>query len=180
MMAAIYIFTLPNGKQYVGQTIDLRKRYGQHRNKRKMLVDKAVHKYGWSNVVKETMSCAGEHLDWMEREWIKTLGSISPAGYNLESGGLVNRQISKETRRKMSNAHKGQSPSSETRRKLSEANFGKAATYPRIITKINYKQHKHTEEARKKIAASRIGKPRSAMTKMKIAATQKARLTNGR
>jgi hypothetical protein len=115
----IYIFTFPNGKQYVGQSTNIKNRYKSHKNGKQQLVDKVIKKYGWDNIKKLEMECSEDYLDWMEIEWIKELNSISPNGYNLDSGGNTNKHLSKETKKKISLSNKGKLQSEETKNKRS-------------------------------------------------------------
>ncbi len=104
-MEQIYVFTFHNGKLFVGQTTNLKRRYITHKSKRNnhrtLVVDKAIKKYRWDNVQKIEMSCSEEYLDWMEQEWIKELDCVAPKGYNLDSGGNLNRHLSELTKNKI-------------------------------------------------------------------------------
>ena len=103
-MAWIYILTFPNGKQYVGQTINLKKRYSDYRsnNVNNRPIHNAIRKYGWGNIKKVEMNCSEEYLDWMEQEWIKTLNCICPNGYNIVDGGNSNKHYNKELKKRLS------------------------------------------------------------------------------
>ena len=125
-MVCIYIFTFPNKKKYVGQSTNLKARYGKHRSGKEQVVDKAIRKYGWKNVHKLEMSCPEEYLDWMEQEWIKMLNCIKPKGYNLNSGGNKNKHHSEETKKKISEKHKGLIP----------WNKGQKETRPEILANM--------------------------------------------
>jgi group I intron endonuclease len=126
-MGSIYVFTFPNGKQYVGQTVNVKARYSRHKHGgRRMVVSDAIKKYGWGNIKRQEMSCPKELLDWMEREWIKELNCLSPTGYNVETGGYyAGRCLSAQTRKKISEAGMGRRFSDEHKRKLSESGKGK-------------------------------------------------------
>ena len=143
-MGCIYLIrNLKNNKCYIGQTIhDAEKtRIRDHlRGKGSQSVRDAIEKYGQEAFTYEILhdGIIPEFLDDYEREAIAKFNTVSPNGYNLTDGG---GSPSKETRRKMSEAHKGRpawnkgkpawnkgkSPSEETRRKISKARKGKYA-----------------------------------------------------
>lgn len=105
-MVGIYKITNKiNGKIYVGQSIDIKERWYQHKYKAKHDTEKgynsAIHqafrKYGEENFLFEVIEeCSSECLDERERFWIKELESLTPNGYNILSGGQKIR--SKERR----------------------------------------------------------------------------------
>ena len=77
--------------------------------------------------------------------------------------------MSKETRRKISEAQKGKTLSEETRRKLSEANRGKNNPNYGKCGKDNHCYGKsHSEETRRKISEGNKGKTHSQETRRKI------------
>ena len=126
----IYLLTnRVNGKRYIGQTSNFVERIQAHkRAKNNVPIHHAIRKYGWDNfsvqIVSENLSI--EDVDRFERYWIQHFETLSPKGYNLESGGNKNKVLSDETKRKMSKARMGiKSPKSEShRRKISEALTG--------------------------------------------------------
>jgi group I intron endonuclease len=127
----IYGFVFPNRKEYWGQSINVDKRVRTHfsrsskKDNIKYIVDNAIRKYGKENIQIYIFYCQEEYLDYAETEMIKRRNSICPSGYNLDSGGKVNRHPSIETKNKLSFAKKGK-PSkrgwhhtTETKAKLS-------------------------------------------------------------
>lgn len=137
----------------------------------------AIAKYGAEAFAFEVLElCTEPELNDRECHWIDTLNSLMPNGYNLktggESGGRYTEEAkqaisdglkgnvpwnkgkkglykaSKETREKMSKAHKGHNyykgykPTEETKRKISEAMKGNK--YALGL--------KHTEESRRKMS----------------------------
>jgi group I intron endonuclease len=102
-MTGIYLITNEkNGKIYVGQALNIEKRIKQHvidsKNKRKISVDKAIFKYGWTTfswkVLKE---CNPMDLDTFEQFFIRVYCSWkAKIGYNRTLGGnyaYSNRKI---------------------------------------------------------------------------------------
>jgi len=162
-MGQIYILENKiNGKVYVGQTTkSVEKRLYQH-IRAKYYIGRALRKYGIDNFEQYIYIIPDFLLDYCEIEMIKRLNTISPAGYNLESGGNKNKYLSAETRRKISENHAdvsgekhpmyGRHHSLESRRKISEANSGEK----------NYMYGKHLlESTKRKISAAQRGEKNS-------------------
>jgi group I intron endonuclease len=126
MKSGIYLIQcLVNGKCYIGQSNDVYSRIRDHKNKLKtnkhnnLYIQRAWNKYGEENFsFSECIMCPIEDLDNYERFYIK-LFSCLDFGYNLESGGNLNKTISETSRKKMSIAKKGK-PSLHKGRKASE------------------------------------------------------------
>ena len=162
-MGYIYKITnTVNGKAYIGQTIQkLENRIKHHLNGNSgsVILKRAIDKYGCNaftiEVLHEVLDFA---LDDLEKEEIKRCNTLSPDGYNLESGGNTHKKPSLETRKKMSEAKKGQKPSLETRKKMSKARKGN--TNAKGNTSMLGK--KHSAEARRKMSEAqrkRFSKP---------------------
>lgn len=153
MSASVYIYlitNLVNGKQYVGQTIDIQRREGDHRrsNGGCSHLHSAIRKYGWSNFAFDVIF---EHDDedfvvnTMEPlfiEWYDTKEN----GYNLTDGGGGTsgykhppRKLTESHRSSISEGLKGHKVSEETKKLLSSALKGNR----------NFEGHPHTEETKK-------------------------------
>lgn len=153
------ITNLVNGKLYIGQTItSIKTRFSKHCGNEKQLISYAIHKYGVENFRVEEIDRAEtrEELDEKERYWIKHYSSQVPNGYNLESGGNANKEISEETRQKLREAHQGEKApwygkhlTEETRAKLSASHMGKCKYW---------QGKKRSPETIEKISANRKGK----------------------
>lgn len=85
-----------NGKRYVGQTTRLLEdRWKTHcvlsrsRTSKKFALHSAIQKYGSSEFIVECLQKCDDlqSLNASERKWISDLGTLSPAGYNLSTGG---------------------------------------------------------------------------------------------
>lgn len=121
----VYRHTAPNGKMYIGVTslpTYKRWRYG-YGYKNNPYFFNAIQKYGWNNFKHEIL------LDNLTREEASLAEEIfitywnltqKDKGYNINNGGLSNYEISDETRRKMSEAHKGKRHSDSTKEKISK------------------------------------------------------------
>lgn len=175
-MYTVYKHTAPNGKVYIGitkQKPEQRWNYGNGYRRNKHFYS-AIAKYGWDNIEHEIVEngLTKQQACDLEIELIAKYDATNPRnGYNNSTGGecgsLGVHPIA-ETRRKMSEANKGQKQtpqqrdalmnylighevSAETRRKISEAGKGR--------TPWN-KGKKASEEAKAKnsIAAIKLGK----------------------
>lgn len=108
------IENLVNHKKYVGQSIDIRNRWKDHRRKlkgnrhRNEYLQRAWKKYGEGNfhfyILEE---CDISLLNEREIYYIDYFDCLNNRyGYNLELGGNTNKVISSETREKMSESAK--------------------------------------------------------------------------
>lgn len=90
MTCGIYkIENLINGKIYIGQSIEIEKRWKKHLAAQDdFLIHKAIRKYGKNNfnftILEE---CDIKDLDEKECYWIKFYDTIIPNGYNMVTGG---------------------------------------------------------------------------------------------
>ena len=112
-IVGIYCFThIESGRQYVGQSIDCADRFKSHTTPRKGAagIKGAIMKYGVEAFKWQILEeCKREELNEREIYWIAQLGTLSPGGYNLNSGGGALTTFSKESKAKMSAAGKGKS-----------------------------------------------------------------------
>lgn len=151
-----------NGKIYIGQTLhNLNNRIVEHvRGKDKTYFQNALGRYGIQSFdfsIIDIASCKND-LNEKEKYWIRFYNCKSPNGYNLTDGGegRVGYKPSEETRRKLSAAKKN--ISDETRKRLSDA-----ATR-RIVSQETRKKMSEsgkgrifTEEHKRKIGAANKG-----------------------
>lgn len=116
----IYKYTFPNGKVYIGQTINPRSRKSQHLCKstgaRNVAFWRAYTKYGSVEydeikaVVADSKEELCEKLNQLEQEYISLYKSNNPTyGYNLTSGGQV-FVVNDEGRKRMSDARTDKLP----------------------------------------------------------------------
>lgn len=186
-----------NNKGYIGRTIkSLEYRKTAHIKSAlrgsKVYFHSALRKYGIDNFEWSIIDVAinEEELNKKEIEYIKLNNfNNSKKGYNLSAGGkgISGYKLSKETKRKISEAHKGKKLSEVTKQKLST--LYKNKTYDEIHGKDNadklkeklsnshkgrtspMKGKKHSEETKIKISIANIGKKYSieSINKMKKA-----------
>ena len=93
-MCGIYkIINKINNKIYVGQSVNIQKRWYQHlydANHRPMIgIDQAIKKYGAKNFQYELIEeCSADELNDKEIYWIEKLNTFKGEGYNNSIGGL--------------------------------------------------------------------------------------------
>ena len=131
-MIGIYKITnLVNGKVYVGQSIDIEKRWMEHKysHTRLSLIGRALHKYGIDSFSFEVVcECDKSELNDKEQEYIAKYDCMHPNGYNLKSGGGQCVVYSEESKRKMSESqklHTGWHHTEETKKKIGDAHRGR-------------------------------------------------------
>ncbi len=179
-ITCIYLIEL-NGKKYVGQTISFNKRKLSHKAKSKNLKYKsaihfAIAKYGYENCIFSILEeCNENELDDKEIFWIKKLNTMSPGGYNLDSGGKQNRIVSEETRNKLRIRNKERIWTNEMRNKISKFQTGKKQSQETKNKRKATMLNKSEEEKNKSILAmkdfnlnKRIYKPHSDEMKKRL------------
>lgn len=151
-MIGIYkIFNIINNKVYIGQSIDIQRRFSEHMralndnchyNKH---LQASYNKYGQEAFLYEVLcTCEIADLDDMEVFFIDYYNSMNPEyGYNKESGGNKNKNISEETREKYRRNNSG----------LGNPFYGKKHTkeHREKIRKLS-SLHRHSEETKQKIS----------------------------
>ena len=163
-----------NGKCYIGQSVDIYKRWEYYRyNKRdKTPILQSIKKYGIDNFLFEVIETVEDRLNLCEKEkmYISELNTICPSGYNLSSGGRKTTwayKPSEETLKKRSIALTGQKRTQEVKDKMSKAQKGKVITQEHRdkIRNANkgkpspMRGKKKPQEQVEKMRKSKIGKP---------------------
>ena len=160
-----------NGKWYVGQSVDVDRRKRKHLTRLKAKSHHNQHfQYAWDFYGEESFEfvvfeyCAIEMLDMRERAWISYYKSNDRNhGYNMDTGGNYLKKYSEESKRKMSEWHKGKKLTPQHRAKISESLKGNKYT-------LGYK---HTEETKRKMALQKTGKPKSEQMRKKLSESKK-------
>lgn len=116
-MGIIYSYkNLINGKQYIGQTINPRQRYLQHKSSAfnekdkeyNSLLHQAFRKYGYENFQYSVLAESNDIdiLNELEISLIKKYNTKVPNGYNIEDGGKNCRKPQTEQQKiKLMEAH---------------------------------------------------------------------------
>lgn len=185
-----------NGKIYIGQTIGtLRNRWNSHcRNKKFSLITVAINKYGRENfTIEEIAKCSSrEELNMREAMFIYAFGSHNrEIGYNIMEGGDNHTTHSAETKATIS--EKARNISDETRKKMSEAKKGKKQSPEQVAARIKtgrvwneesklkssqkQKGRKLTEDHRMKLSLAKKGKPNPDKVKAMIKARKEKPIT---
>ena len=150
-MRGIYILTNRiNQKQYIGQSIELKKRIANHLAgySGSTYIAKAIKKHGKENFdvqIIEYPHISPQALDAIEQWYIAKLKTLVPNGYNLTIGGETHTKYSAEASKNISKGNKGrkQGPHSpEHREKIAQSLRGK----------------KHSKERIEKMSKNRKGK----------------------
>lgn len=169
-----------NGKIYIGQTVSkLNVRWSQHVNyaiKRKgnSVLSEAIRKHGRENFTVEILEACNnvEEMNQKEISYIKDLNSLSPNGYNLDSGGK-NKVMHQSTKDKLSKIRLGKKVGPFTlEHRMAISNSLKIAGIRPILTQEQIdlrakKQtgegngmfgNKHSEESKNKMSLNKKGK----------------------
>lgn len=173
-----------NGKTYIGQTTNFKKRIHNHiHTKSSSLIHMAILKYGKDNFKYEILfKRPYNFIDVAETVAIKYYNSLVPNGYNLESGGCVNKKHNQNTKDKMStikkgkkqlkislarknkpHPHKGVPCAPKTKLKMSLANKGAFRTAEQklkmsLAQKDRFKNNQCTAETKLKLSIALLGR----------------------
>jgi group I intron endonuclease len=171
----IYKFTSPSGKSYIGQTNNLKVRIRAHKRKSSKCtaISFAIQKHGFENFTQEILkeNLTLEEANHWEEKLIAEHDTLSPNGYNLVTGGnnkkhsadtiarmsAAKKNMSAETRAKMSEISKKRVFSEETRAKMSAARKGKKLS-PETIAKLSEINSNRSSETRAKLSAALKGR----------------------
>lgn len=169
-----------NGKTYVGQRKSSKEYYEDKYMGSGTYLANAKQKYGIENFEKFLIQyCySKEETDKAEKFWIAEYRSRGKAEYNIADGGYGSTGFhhTEETKRKISEVHKGRHHSEETKRKLSDANKGRhrSEETKRKLSEV-HKGNRPSEETRQKMSETRKGKHKSEEWRRKISEAQKGK-----
>lgn len=172
-MVGIYLVTNKiNGHQYVGQSIDIKRRWVEHKCPSNIAndrtINKAYRKYGFDNFDYQVIEeCSEEMLDEREKFWINKLHPV----YNMNEGGVGNKghHHSESTKKILSFKSKTQWENSTEEEKAK-----------RIANNLKGqpKGHKVSLETRDKLRLINLGKKHSEETKRKMSMSKKGKNDN--
>ena len=175
-----YIKCNGNGKFYIGQSKDIKKRWSAHSYELKngkhynVMLQRSFDKYGARSFDWDIIANAPtEDLDQMEMNWIEFFDCMAPKGFNLRGGGDSIHSHSAISRHKMSKNRKGIKLSPEHCRKLSKAQKNRPPMTEETKRKMSESQKKRwlgegAEEARIKIREKSTGRKHSPETCLKM------------
>lgn len=133
----VYVHIFPNGKKYVGitcQKLERRWRNG-HGYSANIRLTRAFQKYGWESIRHEVLASglSMTEAENMEKTLISDWDLLNTnKGYNLARGG-THPKHTEETKKKISEAKKGRSPS------INKGKFGGDHPAAKPIVAINIK-----------------------------------------
>jgi group I intron endonuclease len=169
------------GKIYIGSTVNYRYRRVGHFSATSQCpkLQRAVQKYGKDSFEETILEyCNKELLIEREQYWLDTLLPFGKNGYNIAKNAIsptYGKKLSLKTRKKISDALKGNKyalghkRSLETRAKISAANKGRIRTeIHRQRLREARKGFKHTEETKLKMSLAHKGKKISEEQKQKL------------
>lgn len=175
-MIGIYKIVSPSNKVYIGQSLDISRRFQDYRNlqncKGQSRLYSSFLKYGVENHVFEIIEeCTFEELNTRERFWQEYYNVISKTGLNclLVKTDEKSRKVSLETRQKIGEKSKGRTKSPETIAKLKASLTGKKRdeAFCKKMSRIN-KGKIVSDETKLKQRNNNLGKKLSQFTKDKV------------
>lgn len=163
-MSGIYSITnLINGKRYIGQAVDIKRRWARHKYELRTNQHNNTHlQRAWNKYGEKAFSfdvielCDIDELNQLERIYIDYFyATNSDYGYNCDTGGGAGRIMSDETKEKLRKAMTGRIITSEHAKKIGEAskrNWANPEYKARMIQTINKNiKHKALSEKHKRL-----------------------------
>jgi group I intron endonuclease len=192
-VSGIYvIINKKNNKIYIGQAQNVTKRWGEHRYSLKNNRHQNRHlQRAWSKDGEKFFQfkileyCDIDQLNEREQHYLDIYIPRNMC-YNIAQdvkASMRGLSPSEETRRKMSEANKGENCSEETRRKIGEANKRRPPISEETRKKLSEasksrKRPPMSEEQKQKLSDANKGKPKSEETRMKMSEAAKVRWLN--
>jgi group I intron endonuclease len=155
-MVGIYKITNPKGKIYIGQSINIERRFKEYKRLAKRSAGRKIlnslKKYGEENHIFEVIEeCLKEQLHEREYYWKKHYTSVEN-GLNCDYFDSSGGPRSEETKRRISEGAKGKKRSEETKQKLRKP---KTEEHKQNISKA---KQNISEETKRKISEGKKGK----------------------
>lgn len=191
-MIWIYKITSPTKKVYIGQSINILKRwqsYSRLNCKSQVKLYNSLVKYGVKKHRFEVLQiCEAEHLNELEKYYVDLFQTFnSKYGLNLMDGGgnkaspsietrikmsksSIGKTMSDEARKKMSTSMKGRKLSAETIKKITEKTTGQKRNADTIEKMSNWTR---TDEMKIKMSKASFGKKKSKSACEKMSESKK-------
>ena len=152
----IYKITSPSGRVYIGQSINIQKRFNTYKKlkssvKKQTLLYRSFKKYGVEKHQLEIIElCEEKELNKRER-FFQEKFEVLEKGLNCQLTKTKDRsgRLSEETKKKLSESSKGCKPWNKGKKHSEET---------KIKIGLKSKGRKHSEETKKKMSESRKGK----------------------
>jgi len=174
-MIGIYKITSPKGRIYIGQSMNIRRRFRCYKRlacKEQPQIYASLKKHGVDKHKFEIVTeCETDELNDLERYYQELYNCLGKGGLNCVYQDLGDgiRIVSEETRRKISDFHKGKPKSAEAKMKMSIAKKGIKLSKEHIEKiRVLSTGKKHTEEAKAKIGLKHKGKTISIEQRMRL------------
>lgn len=176
-LCGIYLIThVATGRKYVGQSIDIHKRWQVHaRGKCQMHLGRSIAAHGWDAFTKEVIEiCERPLLNDAEAKWVAFHECVSPDGFNLTYGGKQHT-LSAESKAKMSAVRTGKKFSEECKENMRVAQLNRSDEWAAKITASKIGR-KFSEETKAKIGAAKKGQRHTEASKAKMSAARKGKV----
>lgn len=159
IISGIYKITNPSGKIYIGQSINIYKRWKKYKSltcKNQTILYNSFVKYGVDNHIFEIIEvCDVNLLNEKERFYQEFYNCIGNNGLNckLQSTNILKTVHSEETKKRISNSKIGKKLSEECKIKMSNSRKNKKQSKQHIENRFKSRNgFKHSEESKKKMS----------------------------
>ena len=173
-MIGIYKITNKlNGKVYIGQSINIEKRWRQHISDPGYDIHNAIKKYGKENFSFEVLlECPADMLDVWETDMINLYDCVTPKGYNIVPYGKGTSQKCREMcskRMKENNPMKNPETAKRVAEKLKGTHHGRITDHMRISSSKRMKENNPMKnlETAKRVAEKLRGRKANRETTIK-------------
>lgn len=144
MQSGIYKITSPSNKIYVGQSIDLQKRFKDYQKYNKtgcqVKLKASFKKYGSEKHIFEIIEeCPVELLNERERHWQDYYSVLNERGLNCKLTSIKDKsgQLRQEVKEKISKSLTGQKRTDEQKRNMSNSQKGKKQSIETIQKRLS-------------------------------------------
>lgn len=192
-IAGIYKITSPSGSIYIGQSKDIEHRFYRYRTaqcKKQPALYAAIMKYGSDNLLFEIIhelpiDVDRNEMDSLEELYIQQYKECRFRLLNLTGGGKTNKELSDDTRRRLSESAKGKKywlgrkHTPEAKEKIRKANTGVVFTEERLRNMSESLKGKPSPNKGKKMSQESKDKIRKARTGVKLSEEHRKKISEG-